>query len=54
MALSGIQSVIPPDEVIQAMMEVGDLLPVSLKETSEAGLAKTETGQKIAEDLQDF
>jgi len=54
MALSGIQSVIPPDEVIQAMMEVGDLLPGSLKETSEAGLAKTETGQKIAEDLQDF
>ena len=54
MALSGISSVIPPDEVIAAMMEIGDLMPVSLKETSEAGLAKTETGQKIAEELQDF
>ena len=34
MALSGISSVIPPDEVIAAMMEIGDLMPVSLKETS--------------------
>jgi L-serine dehydratase len=54
MALSGIGSVIPPDEVIEAMMEVGDLMSVSLKETSEAGLATTETGRKIAEDLKDF
>ncbi len=54
MALSGINSVIPPDEVIAAMMEIGDLMSVSLKETSEAGLAKTETGQKITEELQDF
>jgi len=29
-------------------------MPVSLKETSEAGLAKTKTGQKIADNLQDF
>jgi len=54
MALSGIGSVIPPDEVIEAMMEVGDLMSVSLKETSEAGLATTETGRKIAEDLKDI
>jgi len=54
MALSGIGTVIPPDEVIEAMMEIGDLMPVSLKETSEAGLAKTKTGQKIADNLQDF
>ncbi len=54
MALSGVGSVIPPDEVIEAMMEIGDLMPVSLKETSEAGLATTETGRKIAEELKDF
>lgn len=54
MALGGISSVIPPDEVIEAMMEVGDLMSVSLKETSEAGLAATETGRKIAEELKDF
>src|SRR6056297_3245004 len=54
MALSNIVSVIPPDEVIEAMMEVGDLMSVSLKETSEGGLATTETGKKIAENLKDF
>ncbi len=54
MAMSNIASVIPPDEVIEAMMEVGDLMSVSLKETSEGGLATTETGKKIAEDLKDF
>ena len=36
----------PLDEVIDAMAEVGDLLPCSLKETSQAGLAQTETGKK--------
>lgn len=54
MAMSGIASVIPPDEVIEAMMEVGDLMSPSLKETSEAGLAKTETGREIAEELQEL
>ena len=54
MAMSGIASVIPPDEVIEAMMEVGDLMSPSLKETSEAGLAQTETGREIAEDLQEL
>ncbi|MBU2702644.1 L-serine dehydratase [Sporomusaceae bacterium BoRhaA] len=47
MALSGIESVIPPDEVITASYEIGCLLPKSLRETSEAGLAKTPTGQAI-------
>ena len=34
MAFSGIRSKIPPDEVIDAMKEIGDLLPPSLRETS--------------------
>lgn len=54
MALNGIKSVIPPDEVISAMMEIGDLMPNSLKETSKAGLAKTETGKEIAEKIKNL
>jgi L-serine dehydratase len=52
MALAGIVSVIPPDEVVAAMNEIGRLLPVSLKETSEGGLAKTETGKAIQQRLE--
>lgn len=51
MALSGIESIISPDEVIEAMDEIGKLLPYSLKETSQAGLAHTVTGKKIADRL---
>ena len=51
MALAGIRSKIPPDEVIDAMKEIGDLLPPSLRETSKAGLAVTPTGIKITEDI---
>lgn len=47
LALAGIKSVIPPDEVISASNEIGCLMPASLRETSDAGLAKTPTAQKI-------
>ncbi len=53
MALSGIESVIPPDEVVEAMTQIGKLLPGSLKETAMGGLAATDTGRKIAEDLEE-
>nr|MBR4280566.1 L-serine ammonia-lyase, iron-sulfur-dependent, subunit alpha [Clostridia bacterium] len=39
MVLSGICCPIEPDEVIQAMKEVGDALPSSLRETGEGGCA---------------
>lgn len=52
MALAGIQSVIPPDEVVEAMAEIGRLMPVALKETSDGGLARTPTGRAIAERLE--
>ena len=52
MALAGIKSVIPPDEVVEAMAEIGRLMPVALKETSDGGLAKTPTGRAIAERLE--
>lgn len=51
LAMAGIQSVIPPDEVIQAMSEVGDRMDVSLRETALGGLANTETAQKITSKL---
>ena len=51
MALAGIISIIPIDEVIFAMGEVGDALPSSLKETAEGGLANTPTARRIEKEL---
>ncbi|MEW6697419.1 MAG: L-serine ammonia-lyase, iron-sulfur-dependent, subunit alpha [Bacillota bacterium] len=47
MALAGITSVIPCDEVIEAMYKIGTMLPSCLRETSLAGLAATPTGQEL-------
>ena len=44
MALAGIESRIPADEVIEAMGEIGDMMPAALRETAQGGLAATETG----------
>ena len=49
MAVAGITSRIPVDEVIDAMGEVGDALPASLRETGLGGLAATPTGLQAAE-----
>lgn len=51
MALAGIESIIPADEVIDAMNQVGRLMPIALKETAEGGLAATLTGKKLAKDI---
>lgn len=51
MAMAGVLSRVPFDEVIDAMGEIGEMMPGGLKETSQAGLAATETGKKIALDL---
>lgn len=47
MALAGITSVIPTDEVIEAMYKVGRQMPSIFKETAEGGLADTPTGREI-------
>lgn len=47
MALAGVKSVIPSDEVIDAMDSIGNELPASLRETGIGGLAGTVTGQEI-------
>lgn len=53
MAMAGIRSVIPPDEVIDAVGAVGRGLPASLRETAGGGLAMTPTGRRIAREQQD-
>ena len=52
MALAGIQSMIPADQVIDALKEVGDLMDVSLRETGRGGLAATRRGVEIRERMQ--
>ncbi|MBF8295723.1 MAG: major facilitator superfamily 1 [Bacteroidetes bacterium] len=47
MALAGIRSLIPADEVILATKEVGDLMSPRLKESGQGGLANTKTGREI-------
>ena len=51
MALAGITSVIPPDEVVIAMGKVGMQMPSIFKETAEGGLADTPTGRRIAKEI---
>ncbi|WP_296559103.1 L-serine ammonia-lyase, iron-sulfur-dependent, subunit alpha [uncultured Acetobacterium sp.] len=51
MALAGIESTIPVDEVIGAMKAIGDAMPKALKETAEGGLADTPTAKKIAREI---
>jgi L-serine dehydratase len=47
LALSGIKSVIPVDEVIDALEQTGRLMSPTLKESSLAGLAKTKTAVEL-------
>ena len=51
LALAGIKSVIPADEVIDAMGSIGAQISPSLRETSEGGLAATPTGKELADAL---
>ncbi len=48
LALAGVESVIPPDEVIDAMANIGKVMDKNLKETGLGGLAATPTGRKLA------
>ena len=47
LALAGQTTVIPVDEIIEAMYKVGKKLPIELKETSLGGLATTPTAKKL-------
>lgn len=51
MALAGIVSQIPVDQVIDAMKEVGDKMDVSLRETALGGVAMSPRGQEVSEKM---
>ncbi len=51
MVLAGIDAKIPADECLDAMAEVGECLPKSLKETAKGGLATTPTGKKLRDQV---
>lgn len=51
MALAGIQSRIPTDEVIEAMFRIGQTMPSALRETGRGGLAGTPTGQRLKQQI---
>lgn len=51
MALAGIASKIPTDEVIQAMYQVGQAMPSAFRETAEGGLAATPTGKRLKAEI---
>jgi L-serine dehydratase len=51
MALAGARCVIPYDEVVLAMRDIGRRMPRALKETSQAGLATTPTGLRFATEI---
>lgn len=53
MALAGIESLIPADEVIDTMGQVGRSIPPTLRETSKAGLAVTPTAKRIMRELRE-
>lgn len=49
MALAGVESPIPFDEVVEAMYRIGRAMPAALRETAMGGLATTPTGQRLAQ-----
>lgn len=51
LAIAGVRSAVPADEVIDAMRDIGIQMPRSIRETGEGGLAGTPTGLKITQDL---
>lgn len=54
LAGAGLRSRIPPDEVFDAMRNVGRMLPEDLKETGKGGLAATPTGIAFRDNLKTF
>jgi L-serine dehydratase len=51
LALAGIESKIPVDEVIQAMKSIGNSMIPALKETADGGLAATPTAKKYMKEV---
>lgn len=52
LALAGVESVIPADEVIDAMQRIGNHMDERYRETAQGGLAASPTGKEILSKLQ--
>lgn len=53
MALAGVESRIPPDEVIAAMYSIGLSMPETIRETAGGGLAATPTAKRWAREFRE-
>ncbi|HXI12371.1 MAG TPA: L-serine ammonia-lyase, iron-sulfur-dependent, subunit alpha [Thermoanaerobaculia bacterium] len=53
LALAGVESFIPMDEVVEAMVRIGRAMPRGLRETAEGGLATTATGCEVGQRIKD-
>ena len=51
LAMAGIPSLIPFDEVVEAMKSVGDAMSSDLKETARGGVAATKTGKAVTRNI---
>jgi L-serine dehydratase len=51
LAIAGIESIIPADEVIDTMKKVGNSMPEKLKETAKGGLADTLTARRLTKQI---
>lgn len=51
LALAGVKSRIPADEVVGAMYRIGRTMPATLRETGEGGLADTPTGRFLKQKI---
>ena len=51
MAMAGVQSVIPVDDVLDAMNRIGRSMPSAIKDTAEGGLATTKTGLRLTKEI---
>lgn len=54
LSLAGVTTKIPPDEVVDAMVQTGQLMSPLLKETSQGGLAVTKSGVLIDKSLKNM
>ncbi|MFR9278911.1 MAG: L-serine ammonia-lyase, iron-sulfur-dependent, subunit alpha, partial [Ezakiella coagulans] len=53
LAMSGFQCLIPLDETLDSMRQVGNSLPEALRETALGGLAATPTAEKLGEEMEE-
>ncbi len=53
MSLAGVNSIVPFDEVVQAMYKVGKSLPRTLRETALGGIAVSKTALEISKKIYD-